>query len=497
MEATNELQQGITSPKTRALRVTFLVWVLLIDLLFYSENWGLNALIACGISIPVISFTAETSIRSIKWWGATAIWILTAIGVFVNGTMICTNSYMLAFFFFAAVSNNLKLSLPLGLVQSVNAILQGVMNLFMSLGNLMNKSGNKKNKWVINILIVTIPLCIVLLFLKLYQAADESFYELTKFLNLDWISWNFLLIYLFLTLFLYGFFHFNTHKDVDQLEEDLSNEIPTTYADKIQDFFGIHNEAKVAISILIALNALLLLYNALDIRFVFVDINDPTRLSSLSDIVHQGVYALIASIVMVILIVTYLLRGQLNFRDNKYIKPLILFWLFQNLLMILTTSMKNYEYIEFWGLTYKRIGVFVYLFLAFVGLVLTVIKVQRKKSIWYLFRTTTFVFAVCLTALLTFNWNRFIASYNLTHVQAERIDFYYLKDLGAETYPYIIDYHTHVQAVDEGIIIDIAESIPNALIDLKEQQENTSWRSIVWSDYRLEKELSAIQITYK
>lgn len=404
---------------------------------------------------------------------------------------------MLAFFFFAAVSNNLRLSLPLGLVQSVNAILQGILNLIMSLGDVFNKSTDKKNKWLINILIVSIPLCIILVFLKLYQAADESFYELTKFLNLDWISWDFLLIYLFLTFFLYGFFHFKMHKDVDELEESLSNEVPVSYADKIQEFFGIHNEAKVAISILIALNALLLLYNVLDIRFVFVDINDPARLSSLSDIVHQGVYALISSIVLVILIVTYLLRGQLNFRNNKFIKPLILIWLFQNLLMILTTSMKNYEYVEFWGLTYKRIGVFVYLFLAFIGLVLTVIKVQQKKSIWYLIRSTTLIFTICLTALLTFNWNRLIASYNLTHVQAERIDFHYLKDLGAETYPYIIEYHTHVQAVDDGIIMDIAEAIPTALFKLNQDEENTSWRSIVWSDYKLEQELSAINITYK
>src|SRR5690606_28871759 len=104
---------------------------------------------------------------------------------------------------------------------------------------------------------------------------------------------------------------------------------------------------------------------------------------------HAGIYALIFSIVLVIFIVTYLFRGQLNFQYNRVLKPLVIFWLVLNLLMVITTSIKNWEYVEFWGLTYKRMGVFVYLLLATIGLAITIYKVINKRSFWFVLRKTS------------------------------------------------------------------------------------------------------------
>ena len=225
-----------------------------------------------------------------------------------------------------------------------------------------------------------------------------------------------------------------------------------------------------------------------------LDMHDPASDKTLSEVVHAGIYALITSIVLVMLIVTYILRGQLNFTQNKWIKQLILIWLAQNIIMIITTSIKNLEYVHFWGLTHKRIGVFVYLFLALIGICFTIHKTIHKKSFWFLFRKTSVAFALVLSALLTFNWNRAIAAYNTSYVPTERIDFDYLYELGPETYAFILDHHIKHDSVENYMLINIANTSTNFLNDYKTHEKKTSWKSYVLTDLMVKAELEHYNI---
>jgi Domain of unknown function (DUF4153) len=486
-----EINLDMSVNTNRILNILFLSWILVIDILFYSESFGLNALIVAVISILIFGKINPSNLSKIKWWAASLIWLFTAIGVFVNGHAVAILAYYFAFFFFTAINNNSKLSIPLGLFQGIVACALGFINYFVSLKKMFSKSAERKNKWLIHLLMITIPLTIILIFLKLYQVADKDFYEMTKYINLDFISWGFLLTYLFLSFFLYGFFFYQNTPEADVLESKLKNQIDPNYKDRIQNYFGVQNEKKIGLIMLVALNAMLILYNLLDVSFILGPMNDPNSDETFSEIVHAGIYALIFSIVLVIIIVTYLLRGQLNFQENKWIKPLIVFWLIQNFFMVATTSIKNYEYIYFWGLTYKRIGVFIYLLLAIIGLSLTLYKVARKKSIWFLMRNTSLAFALCLSALLTFNWNRGIALYNTTFVAEERIDFEYLHSLGPDTYFYILQEHEEHESVNPLLIYQIMDEIPEILLKYSRFDYNHSWRSFVWSDFKNQQELKS------
>ena len=61
----------------------------------------------------------------------------------------------------------------------------------------------------------------------------------------------------------------------------------------------------------------------------------------------------------------YYFRGRLNYHSkNKTLKLLAYVWIAQNIFMILSTAYRNNMYIEESGISYKKIGLYVYLMLS-------------------------------------------------------------------------------------------------------------------------------------
>jgi hypothetical protein len=485
--------ENTASKSKKIQQITYFIWVLVISNMFFQESFGLNALITAGISIPLLGYLKKDNLLIGKWWIASFLWLITATGVFITASEISIISYFISFLYFTSITNEVKLSLPLGISQSLFSFSNGLVLFTESLINGLKRKEGKKNKMLITFLMVTIPLLIVTIFLKLYQAADPTFYELTKFINLDWISWQFILFYALISLIMYGFYHFTSAQEILEIENEFKNEVSPAYADKIQNFLGKSNEFKTAVILLVTLNLMLVFYNFLDISYIF-STHEYTEAEKFSEIVHDGINALITSLVLVILLTSYLFRGQLNFFQNKTAKYLALIWLIQNCIMILTTSIKNYEYVSNLGLTHKRIGVYVYLFLALIGILLTVIKIGKNLSFWFLIRNTTIAFSLSLSALLTFNWNRFIASYNIANVPTENLDLAYLKELGPDTFAFILQYHQKTKLVDSDLLIDIKYEMAEEKKQLNIDYYEKSWRSVNWSDYQLKQEIAAYKI---
>ena len=495
---TNEIPASIihaSSSKRKGELITFLLWTLLITNLLFEEVMGLNATIICVVSIPLFAYLDPERIRRSSWWWAATIWAISAFSVFYIASPISYFIYFLAFLFFTAVNHSKFISLPIGMVQSMLSIAIGFAKSIERIADYFrNKDKRSGSKIAIKFITYSLPLVIGVIFLKLYQSADETFYEYTKFINLDWISWQFIFYYALTTFITYGFYYYSQQKDLLEFEESLPNEIPSNYSDKIERYLGVKNEGKIAKSILITLNALLILYNILDVKYILVDLYDPQRDMIFSEMVHNGINSLIASLILVIIIISFLFRGYINFSDNKFIKILGLIWIVQNVLMVFTTSVKNWEYVAGWGLTHKRIGVFIYLFLAVVGLSLAFYKIIKKKSFWFLLRNTALSFTLILVSLTTFSWPRLITNYNLSHVKYEKIDFYYLYEMGPETYKALTNYHSEETPVSSGILVGIAESIEYEIDYLVVNQEDLSWRSFSYLDYTLDMELRNIHI---
>ena len=143
-------------------------------------------------------------------------------------------------------------------------------------------------------------------------------------------------------------------------------------------------------------------------------------------------------------LIMYLYRK--NYSDIKHsniLKYLIIFWVFQNLIMLFSTVCRNQIYIQSFNLTYKRIGVYFWLALAALGLVITFYKVIKEKSNWYLIRSNFALWITVLNLSGCINWDLYITDYNLQNKPLTEVDFYYLFSLSDSNIPELIKITKH------------------------------------------------------
>lgn len=143
---------------------------------------------------------------------------------------------------------------------------------------------------------------------------------------------------------------------------------------------------------------------------------DEKNIHEYSRYIYQGVNSSVFPVVIAILVTLYFFRGNLNFYSkNKLLGLFALIWVAQNIVLLLTCVHKNYSYIYEFGLTQKRIGVYFYLLVTFIGLSLTWIKISKLKSNAYLVRTNTWSVFTLLVFSSLINWNKVILDYNSTY----------------------------------------------------------------------------------
>lgn len=184
----------------------------------------------------------------------------------------------------------------------------------------------------------------------------------------------------------------------------------------------LERERRMGMILLVAVNALLLVVNIIDISWVWVGFEVPEGFS-LKQFVHEGTWMLIVSILLSMVILMYVFRANLNFYSrNVVLKRLAMLWIAQNFILGMSVFMRNYHYISFHGLAYKRIGVIVFLALVLVGLVTLYLKVYSRKSLFYMVRVNGWAAFVVLIGLTTVDWDCFIVRHNLVHPNKGEID---------------------------------------------------------------------------
>ena len=173
-----------------------------------------------------------------------------------------------------------------------------------------------------------------------------------------------------------------------------------------------------ALNLIVSLNILLLINNILDVRYVwFGDVSGKTALE-LKQYVHEGTYVLIFGIVLAISVILWLFRNSLNFIDETEKKPILLrgattAWLVQNAVLALSVGIRNGQYIDHYGLAYKRIGVFIFLLLTLYGLWLLYLKIKEKRTFFSFIQQSSYAIYAVLLATSLVNWDVFITNYNI------------------------------------------------------------------------------------
>ncbi|WP_316844567.1 DUF4173 domain-containing protein [Pedobacter psychrodurus] len=451
--------------KSNLLLLSALLGGLLFTFLFWQERLALNLFIY-SIYLLVITFINPDVAKSAKLKIYSLAHLMAAILVVVNNSDLSIATYYISLILFIGFSHNQQIRTIFAAF--VAAILQMVTVPFNAIKHLSQISiGNFNLKPVFTLIkYIFIPIIIVTIFSCLYAAASNVFahYAETLFIHIG----NFfdsVLHFFFkdlsferITHFCFGliltggllltFFDKSLEKAELKCKEGLVRlrrglGQKTIWYNILQTFTGnlltrkmaLKTEYIVGIISFAALNLLLLLLNAIDITTLWFGY-EPT--GNFSGELHQGTNSLIFSIVMAMAVILYYFRGNLNFyHKSKTLRLLAYTWMVQNFILIISVFIRDGYYIEFHGLTHKRIGVLVFATLCIIGLATVYFKVAKQKTIFYLFKINGNIWFALLLGFSIINWDVLIVKYNLNHVDAVSIDPYYLTSLSEKTLPFL------------------------------------------------------------
>lgn len=405
--------------------------------LFYKQTAGVNFFIFNVALICFLGFRNMLLLKERNWLVVAVACLTTSLCVAWYGNELSVFANFISLSLLSGLSMSLNSSVIIAVLSSIYSYLTAPMFMVMDrFRQNKNDQASDSNGCGKKIGLLLIPILISLVFFFLYRESSLLFDELIKRINLDFISFDWFLFSFGGFILLYGFFNHRNIGFLSRWFDIMKNLLIRTPLSGFLIFkkqLNADEENFSGKALFIMLNLLLLIVNSLDINYLLLDNALPKGISY-SDFVHQGTGTLIFSIIIAIGIILYYFRGGTNDSEkNKSLKYLAYFWIVQNIFMLISTWLRNDLYIFEYGLTYKRIGVFIYLLLAGIGLLTTFIKIAKRQTNGYLFRINGWLFYGVLVVSALFNWNKIIFSYNV--VIARQFDLDYLIGLSDSNMP--------------------------------------------------------------
>jgi hypothetical protein len=427
--------------------------------LFKGHPLGLNLLLFNLAILAVLFIQGRISLRSQP--------VLLA-GTLVSAVMVVVHATEWAIFMNILSLFLLTGSRLLGSPTGINyAALFALVHLPMSHIALFSQvnalgSGRPHVARIINVFrIVLIPLAVIALFVAMYRGANPVFLHL-----LDGVVERLqMIIDLFTRLFdpsliftfLFGVavcdFLLLHHADSDMINmarQATDRLIRVRRPSKDTSLrLGLRRELRSSLFLLVALNMVLAVVNAIDIYWVWF--NFEWDGDYLKQFVHEGTYLLIWSILVSVGVTLFIFRGNLSFmRGNSLLRWSAYVWIGQNLILAISVAIRNIHYIRYYALAHGRIGVFFFLAVIAVGLVTLIIKVHRTRSVHYLLRTNILsAYLIMLCAALV-HWDVVIARFNFSHAHRSFVHFNYLITLSDAALPYLDKDLATLQAMEQG-----------------------------------------------
>ncbi|TDE45956.1 DUF4173 domain-containing protein [Flavobacterium rhamnosiphilum] len=262
---------------------------------------------------------------------------------------------------------------------------------------------------------VVIPAIFITLFFMVYAFGSDHFSALFTDYTLDLDIFEVFLIALLGFYISFSFWNYWV-PDIcydynSMLDNDFSNAIKNQNQ-KTFSFLDLDFERKSGEITLVLLNAMLLVFIVTYNYEQFFEIIETSKLSSAT---HERVNAVIFSIVMAVGVILFYFKGGFNFDEKaNSLKRLAKIWILLNGVLIISTVIKNSEYVSYFGLTYKRLGVYAFLILAIIGLVFAFLKIINQKTNAFLFNQMVWYFYGTILLCSFVNWGNIITQYNIS-----------------------------------------------------------------------------------
>ncbi|MFV8358221.1 DUF4173 domain-containing protein [Flavobacterium sp. XS1P32] len=383
-------------------------------LLFYNEDLGLNWAIFGMIQTVLICYFFQEKFTTRLHLILVVASVLSCFAFAWYGDFSSFFAMALSIIFLQFKTHKPKLkmlqALPLALINGI-----------ASLGRILMFSQYLPKRKVNNdfakklIAYFVIPILFLGLFLIVYSFGSDHFSSLFAGYYLDIDVWQAFVITALGFFISFTFWNYwipeICYEKNDVLDSDFKQEAKTQNHNSFS-FLDIDFERRSGEITLFLLNILLLVFIT---TYNYEQFFEVVEKSNLSSDTLERVTAVVFSIIMAICVILFYFKGGFNFDVKaQNLKKLAKIWIFLNGILILSAIIKNSEYVSYFGLTYKRLGVFAFLILAIVGLVIAFFKIINQKTNAYLFNQMIWYFYGTVLLCSFLNWGNLITNYNIT-----------------------------------------------------------------------------------
>ncbi len=514
---TNNILKNMRS--TRFALVTVLLAAVIFDRLFWHQSIGVNltlfALIILGILLADHGWRGW---RPPARWTAAGTLVSVAM-VAVHGSTIATIAAFASLFTCTAFVLSPRLrSTPMALLGWVVNLVASPIGINSNVAEVMPGTPVLRRSWWWG-RVILLPLLVLAVFFTLYSGGNSRFHamtagflsDLSAFLE-DLLEKAFtphMLFFLFAVVFTSSLLMRSIGEWLSDHESRFGDMMRRVRIKRPQwlpplDMAALDRERRMALVLLVLVNSLLLVVNAIDVHWIWFGFRVEPGMS-LKEFVHEGTWLLIVSILLSMAILLRLFRGNLNFHpENRWLKVLATVWIVQNSILGISVFLRNYHYIGFHGLAYKRIGVIVFLALVLVGLFTLYLKVRQRRTLFHLLRVNAWAAFVMLVGLGTVDWDSLIVRYNLAHWNQGEIDVDNYLAMSDKVLPILFAHsgrvYEQMRKHQENEVRWVTQLDPQAFAEQLEQRRvrflrrylEQGWPSWTWADARTNNALATV-----
>lgn len=490
-------------------KITVLMFALLYSIIFWNEKLGINLFLFTSALLVVLYMENKDSFRNNTVKITMAGTLLSGVMVVVFNSFISKFSHIVSFWIMIGFVQQSSLrsvhySLQYSLINYVKAPIAFFTDLTAG-----HKSTSKAGLFFYKLKLVLIPLIVLTVFYILFYNANPEFAELANtfwkhffrmFGNFfEYISFGRILFILCGAFLTCGVIYKSVLAESDndsQVNETLKRVRALRRGRVFDPMNALKKEYQVAVLLVALVNLLLLIVNGIDISWIWIKFTVPEGMI-LKHFVHEGTYLLILSILLSIGIILFFFRNNLNFYPgNNLLKILSYIWMAQNMILTISVYLRNYHYINYHGLAYKRVGVIIFLLLTIAGLASMIIKISKVKSSYLVIRQNLWASYVMLIIMSLVNWDMLIARFNLNHWNKAGIDVGFYFVLSPKVIPLL---YQSLPVIDEQIkqtnaaqtnytpfttLREFENTLNQNKLDYLREQMEYSWLSWNLSDYK-------------
>jgi hypothetical protein len=200
------------------------------------------------------------------------------------------------------------------------------------------------------------------------------------------------------------------------------------------DVFPVPSLASITLALFV-FNALFFMQNTMDVAFLSGLMPLPDHIT-LAQYAHRGAYPLIGTALLAGLFVLVVLKPDGVSSNNKLVRTLVVAWIVQNVVLVGSSILRTWNYVEVYSLTQMRIAALVWMSLVGIGLGLICWRLLSGKSGSWLINANLWASGLVLTAFCFVDTGAMSAQWNITHAeevggQGVELDLCHMRDLGA------------------------------------------------------------------